>query len=413
MGSTDYYQALVPVRTLTAIARPAREMDEWAAQGIEERLQRDLNGKRIREEIVPYLTRSKDRFFGSLIVLVHKPAVFEYESLPEILGSKVPAAYRRDAQKMGFLTIDGGELIALDGQHRLVALRHVVQKDFDPIAVGGEFESVVPTDDVSVIFIEFENNEKTRRIFNKVNRYAKPTGRGDNILLSEDDGFSIVTRRLLNEDAPLGVKDDRGGLLVNWKSNTLAANSTQFTTLSAVYEIDKDILSHHGLSSFDERSRVNRPSDEELEDAFTVVEEWWTLMLDVLDCYKQAMSDYKTIPKLRDPESKHFLLFKPATQIALFRGILDAHQRGVSKKDVIQRANQINWRLDNDMWKEILVSVDGRMLASRGNIEFAARIVHYLVGAEKWKDIEVKALRNEYREKRGNMEGDELPEPIK
>ena len=39
----------------------------------------------------------------------------------------MPAAYKRAAEDIGFLTIEGGTFVALDGQHRLLALRQVVQ----------------------------------------------------------------------------------------------------------------------------------------------------------------------------------------------------------------------------------------------------------------------------------------------
>ena len=70
MGKTSYYSATVRASTLTAIARPASEMDDWAGKSISERMQRDLNTTRVSKEIVPYLLGSQDRFFGSIIVLV-------------------------------------------------------------------------------------------------------------------------------------------------------------------------------------------------------------------------------------------------------------------------------------------------------------------------------------------------------
>src|SRR5262249_27183700 len=158
--------------------RPAREMDEWANMGIDERMQRDPNLKRIRDEIVPYLAKSKDRLFGSLIILVYKGTI-AFEPIGD-LGTKIPAAYRKVAEKIGFITIDGGELIALDGQHRLLALRAIIQDGAE-----GEFVAEVPNDEITVMFVQHESNEKTRRIFNKVNRYAKPTSRSDNIITSE------------------------------------------------------------------------------------------------------------------------------------------------------------------------------------------------------------------------------------
>ena len=40
-------------------------------------------------------------------------------------------------------------------------------------------------DEVCVIFIGYESDMKTRRIFNTINRYAKKTSRGDDIITSD------------------------------------------------------------------------------------------------------------------------------------------------------------------------------------------------------------------------------------
>ena len=68
---------------------------------------------------------------------------------------------------MGFLTIDGGTLIALDGQHRLLALKDVCENPTE-----GDYSVQVPNDEVSVIFLNHESAQKTRSIFNTVNKYA-------------------------------------------------------------------------------------------------------------------------------------------------------------------------------------------------------------------------------------------------
>ena len=47
----------------------------------------------------------------------------------------------------------------------------------------------VPEDDVSVIFIEFENFEKSRGIFSVINRYAKPATSGQNIKFDQSMGM--------------------------------------------------------------------------------------------------------------------------------------------------------------------------------------------------------------------------------
>ena len=111
MGSTDYYLTTIRARELCSLARAASERDDWSSWSIEERLQREVNEKRIRDEIVPYIRNSPDRFFGSLILLVYEPDVFEFEPVEEI-GATVPVAYRGVATRMGFLTIDGAEIAA-------------------------------------------------------------------------------------------------------------------------------------------------------------------------------------------------------------------------------------------------------------------------------------------------------------
>ena len=52
---------------------------------IEERMQREPNLARIKREIVPYLARHADRFFGSVIVLV-QPGSVEFEPILRTLS---------------------------------------------------------------------------------------------------------------------------------------------------------------------------------------------------------------------------------------------------------------------------------------------------------------------------------------
>jgi DNA sulfur modification protein DndB len=405
MGSTTYYETTMPARELVVAARPATELDGWATQSVEERLQRELNEKRVRDEIVPYLARSADRFFGSVIVLIYNGEV-TFEPLEQV-GGKVPAAYKSVALRLGFLTIEGGQLIVLDGQHRHRGLQDVIQAR----NVEGEFVSQVPSDDVCVIFIEHESDEKTRRIFNKVNRYAKPTTRGDNIITSEDDGIAILTRYLLEEGAPLGARGPHGETaLVNWKSNTLAARSTQLTTISAVYETVKDILAIEGMEAeaFDERKRVNRPTEEEIAAAYEIVERWWKRVLDGLGPYRDALSDLALIPKLREDS----LLFKPLGQVALFRGLLLAARNGVNPDVAVRRASELDWTISADVWRETIVRANGKMVARKEAMDLAAHLIAYLVGADEMAEDDVDKLRVAYARARNEDESEPLPTPV-
>lgn len=398
MGDTEFFEGIISAQELVHSARPASELDTWASMGIEERMQRDPNLKRIMQEIAPYLAKSKDRFFGSVIVLVYKGDVY-FESLKE-LGGKVPAAYRSVGENMGALTIDGGRLIVLDGQHRLLALEKVIKHE-----VIGPYTTEVPDDDVCVIFIRHESDEKTRRIFNKVNRYAKPTNRGDNLITSEDDGAAIITRWLLRDEAPLGKIN--GEEIVNWTSNTLSARSTKLTTISAVYETVKLILADQGVHWDDKE----RPNDAALEAGFEVVEWFWQEVLQGLEPYRKALGDIAQIPKMREDSEPYSLLFKPAAQLAFFKGLILAKAGGrLTLKEAVERANKVDWRMSSEIWLDVMVRSSGAIDASPPARELAAQLIAYLIAADKMAENEIARIQVEIDRVLGHHKP--LPTPV-
>jgi DNA sulfur modification protein DndB len=426
MGSTDFYEAKMTAREIVAAARPAREMDGWANFSIEERLQRELNEKRVHDEIVPYLARSKDRYFSSIVVLIYN-ADITYEALAEVITKGLPAAYKSVAKDVGFLTINGGELVVLDGQHRMAALREVIQSK-EPV---GDFAKDVPTDELAVIFVPWVDSEHTRRIFNKINRTAKPTTRGDNIITSEDDGFAIVTRWLLRDGEPLGLKDTKGDLIVNWKSNTLADRSTQFTTISAVYDTVQSILGHYNMrDEFNEKKNVVRPTDDQLEEAHSHVKDWWLAVLDGIKAFKQTLANPVEIPAMRKDGEPTSLLFKPAAHIVLFRALVRTVDLGLSLDEAIDRADKIDWNITSDVWRDVLIAPNGRIIARSENYETTADLIAYLIADDKMTGEAIENIRarvakfkgeegtegaDEYGEDEGGEEEYklyELPQPV-
>ncbi|MGW2403363.1 DNA sulfur modification protein DndB [Streptomyces sp. NPDC001739] len=379
MGTIEYYNAKLRAGDLAAIARAASKGDDWANLSIEERLQRNLNEKRVREELIPYLAKAEDRFFGSIIVLVHGPETFAYESFGKYLADDTPAAYQKVIEQMGALTIDGGDLIVLDGQHRWSALRSLVnRKDDKGTEITGPYVGAVRDDELAVVFVPFINNETTRRIFNKINKSAKPTGRSDNIITSEDDGYAILARRLLSAGEPLSLTDGKGDLIVNWKSNTLSNGSAQITTISAVYDTVRAICKENNFH-FEEKERVVRPGIRELDDAYEQVSHWWNLLLEHISVFKEATDYPDQIKDLRARESENLLL-KPAMHIALVRGLLIAtHRYQVKSAQAVKRINKIDWSLHSDLWRDILVSAGDRIVARNENYNYTAALIAYLI----------------------------------
>ncbi|WP_257279604.1 DNA sulfur modification protein DndB [Endozoicomonas sp. ISHI1] len=394
MGSNNYFVATLNAKELMAF-RAAGEIDEWANMGLEERLQRELNKKRVVDEIVPYLVKSSDRLFGSIIVLVFDGDI-HFESVADI-STKIPQAYKTQMSNMGFLTVEKGKYIILDGQHRWAAIREVIQNpDLD-----GEYKSDVPNDDIPVIFINHENNEKTRRIFNKLNRTAKTVSRGDYLITSEDDGYAIITRRLLELDyGPLGIVSGKD-LIVNWKSNTIATRSTQLTTISTVYETVKDILHCEGIKDFDEKSRVVRPSDEELDDGYAIAERWWKSVLASIPVYHDAIADSKILPQSRSEDQRWSMLLKPVGQMAFFKALVKINERGFNLATTLNNAQTLDWSISNSIWDNVLVRAGKKILSNKDNIDLGSELMAYILCPESLGSSQKEALLDRLNKAKG------------
>ncbi|RIT29556.1 DGQHR domain-containing protein [Mycobacteroides abscessus] len=409
MGINEFYETKMRARELIQAARVASERDTWASLSIEERLQRELNAKRVRDEIVPYLAMSEDRFFGSIIVLI-EDAEIEYESASRYLVKDVPAAYRKTFEQMGALTIDGGQFIILDGQHRWAALRCVIQgKDDKDNEVTGPEVGNVPDDELVVVFLPFSSPETTRRIFNKINRNARPTGRSDNIITSEDDGNAILSRRLLSAGEPLGAQREDNTLLVNWKTTTISPRSGQWTTISAVHSTVVDMLAAAEIR-FSEKDDVVRPTPEALDAAYEVVHDWWTAILQGVDAFREILNHPNDVAQIRKDHAEWGLLLKPAAHMVLVKALIRAEQRGVDREAAIKRLNRVDWALDSDTWRDVLITTGGRIMARSENYEISAEMLAYLIGADRMDaKAKSKALADVRRFRGAEWE---LPTPV-
>ena len=417
MGSTEYYQASVPARDLARITKIARELEEWTERSVFERFQRDIAIKRIQNEIVPYLVRCADRFFGAFIVVIYKPDLFEFHPVT-VRGAPPGHPYRLAAKKLGMLTIDGGSLVALDGQHRLVSFREVIN---DNNTYTGPHRDNVPNDELCVVFIKHESFEKTRRIFSKVNRHAKPTTPHENIITSEDDGYSIVTRWLVETTPPLdlggppppfAIRDGNGEPIIDLTRRQLRKNSPKFTTLPHLYESVRCILRANGIRHFDEKHRVNRPPDRELVEAYKHASHWWWLLRFHLPAYRRALNDLTTIPQSRETSSPDGLLFRPNAQVALVDGWARAFERGVSLTQALGYLQQINWSPKASPLTGIIVSATGSKMKTRKMArQRAARLVEYLVAANRLSPRELNRLRWDLAEETENPYY-RLPAPV-
>lgn len=404
MGNTPYYLAKMSAGQLIDSVGIAKELPEWPDMTADEKMQREYDIKRVVEEMVPYVVDDPNRFFGSLIIDIYSGSEdVVFESVEKTIPS-LPAAYRVPMKNMGFLTLPGKErLIALDGQHRLLALKIAI-KGVMGIPAGEKMSAAMnrlephpdlANEEISVIFVEHTDTQKIRKIFNKINKYAKQTSRGDNIITSDDDIFAVISRRLLTTGEPLAPIN--GIDLVNWKSNTLSTRSKQLTTLSALYTISGTLLKDNKYST------NVLPDDSEVEAAYDEVADYWKVLLSDLD----AFQEYIQLTRCDKPISimrENNLLYKPVTQMALAHVAKMAKNKGIEWRDVVEKLNKISWSFDNDIWLNLLVigSSNKKMITGKEAVRGVGMVISYLVMGDRMTKAELADVKTVYTNAKNN-----------
>ena len=241
-GSIDYYIVTMRAAELASKLHMPSELPGWEEMEIEERFQREVDYKRVRDHVAPYLAMDPDRFFGAMIVDIYNPEGVRFEPIKDVVTKALPGLYNSAANSFGFLHLEGGEiLVPLDGQHRLAAMRFAIEgKDQNRQPIPNFSPNLdVGRDEVTVILV-LHDPKKARKIFNKVNRYAKSTSKAEDLITADDDIVAVLVRKVV-------VNELIGERLVNYKSNTLSAKSPEFSTLSTLYDATLEFLQEvHG-----------------------------------------------------------------------------------------------------------------------------------------------------------------------
>lgn len=419
LGTTTYYQAKMTVEDLVNTVGLAIELPEWKDMTPDEKMQREPDLNRVVNEICPYFTEDEDRFFGSLIVDIYKGYEhLEFEPITKFVDSNTLAAAHKIAlEDAGFLTLPGREiLIALDGQHRLLAMKLSLKgasaisvtmlgnKKMTPQMQALEPHPELATEEVSVIFVEHRDNLKIRKIFNKVNKYARQTGRGQNIITSDDDVYATIARRLFAEGAVL-YKIGKNEL-VNWTSNTLSERSKQLTTVSALYTIAETMAKDSGWSP------KSMPTDEKaIEEAYEENVEFWKSLLDGMSVYQEYLKltrEDKPVSMLR----KDNLLMKPVTHMALAHVAFMAKKKGLEWAKIVQKLDKVDWSMENPVWFNILVipAAKKKVITGKESIRAAGMVISYMVMGDHMTAAEIHEVK-EIVQNASNGEND-LPEKV-
>ena len=406
-GSTDYYIVTMPAKELTERLVIPREMEGWTDLSLEERYQRDINYNRVRRQIAPYLVQDDDRFFGAFIVTMLHAEDTEFEPMTKIFGERVPNLYKSAGSAFGFLTLEGTEvLVPLDGQHRLAALGFAITgKDEKQQFIRDLEPRIDVAEDICTVMLIKHDETKSRKIFNKVNRYAKKTSKAENLITADDDVIAVIVR-----EAVVGIDNIIPDVLVNAKSNTLTVKASEFTTLSALYEGTKYLLE-------DTHGRINT---ETLPDKATQgvmrkeALEFWETLCSYIEIFSAAVHDPTDQGDDRRREIRaDYLLGKPVAQWALVQAIVQlceedsstGHRMGL--KEACQLVNRLDWSVSEPRWQQVLMNGD-RVVSGKSAVNFASRVIAYWLG-QNLDDQAISELRERYTSQGGTGQ---LAEPI-
>ena len=395
LGDVDYFVISMKAQELVDKVKIPKEMEGWEDLSIEERYQRDINYTRVRNQIAPYLASDSSRFFGAVVLAAMNfgEAVL-FEPLSEVTTRGLPGLYRTAASDMGFLTFTGGEiLVPLDGQHRLKAIEFAVTGRDES---GHDIPLITPCtalaqDDVTVILVPYEAR-KARKIFTRVNRYARPTTTGQNIVTDDDDIIAVLARETANELI--------GADLTRFRSNTLRKGDPEFTTLAILYNCNEAIVT----ATFPEGKidKTHLPSAAKQELYRAKVKEVWEVLLDRIEVFVDALSDPSNGGDDRRREIRRTsLLGKPVAQECLVRAFmrLTGPPTNMSAEDACVRLNGLSWDIsesDIKLWENVLWTggVDGKAITK--NRTLATAIISYCAG-ERISDDARSDLLDEYR----------------
>ena len=345
-------------------------------------IQRALNEKRIRESICGFLQKDH-RFFSSLVAatLDGNPR-FIPVSIAE--GGEAEMVFGGSGvdDSFGILRMDQTrKCYALDGQHRLAAIRSMLDLEFrEKMKIKGSID--VPDgfaeEEIAVIMvlrgekdpIGFENN--FRRLFASLNRYAKKTDDDTNIIMDEDDAFALLTREMISS-FPF-FRDDSNpqssSSLVKMTGKNLNPADTHFTTLQTLYAMNKILLRTEEREK-DKRWRskmfiADRPKEEELNQWYSELQRCWEAILQVLPDLRKTPQNMRQPGE--DKSKKDHMFFRPIGQkmlARLVRELLDEKfpAKGFASVDemtkVLAPLGEIEWDIRDIPWRG-LVSRPGK-----------------------------------------------------
>ncbi|MET7299937.1 DNA sulfur modification protein DndB [Embleya sp. NPDC005575] len=391
VGNWTYYSCLMSYAQVAREINFAHELGGNRDLGT--MIQRGVGTR--TQYITEYLLTNENRFLGALIIAVWGG---DPNYLSVTMDAENQAVLQGLDRNFGVLTFDGTQqFFALDGQHRLKAIKDAIKQNPE---LGNE--------DINVIVVpHFDTDEgrrRTRRLFTNINRNAKSTNLQENIALDEDDSFAILTRRLLDDDEFLKrdkvvlvfSKVGQDGELV-LAQRSVSASSPAWSTIAVVYDIVKEI--GYDLPCTTEQSK-QRATDELLDQSFEIVAVRLRELLDACGNLRQrylASVSPKDVraPKGRDGAGHPFM--RPAIQNQVAKVVRHILEQGALEwPEIMKRLSALDWKMTSapfsSMWIETPEGAKAKGKMASGNTQLLYDLLQVHVAPRSKAQIS-RALR--------------------
>ncbi len=402
MGDWTYYVTVVHMSDFAERVKIARDIHPNDA--LHELMQRSLD-RGHTNKIKDFLLNDEQHFFSSMVVGVYggQPQWLELQISPnEYLKQGAPTSVE---QSVGILVLSGTEdLYAIDGQHRLVGIQKAIK---EKESLGEE--------QVSVIFVSHRKTEegllRTRRLFARLNRYAKPVNTYEKIALDEDDLVAIIVRRLVDTH-PLF----RGKKVSASRSNSLGeTDKSSFTSLVFVYKsLDlflrlsgKDLKRTYEnlgiqipnsaiLKNWTEFKRF-RPDEAIVDHFYNAAQNLWDGLMryiPVLNSYASSSDNDPNASAYRNQSGGH-ILFRPIGIEIVISTIRSLTNDGMTLDNALEKISLVPMNLEGKPWVRVIWNdINKTMLTDRSNRDVAMRLLHFLS-----KDEPTASQERQLREK--------------
>lgn len=350
MGDRPYFVTTMTFNDVAEWLIPPRDVE--ASDELKDWIQRKRDHTRL-SSISSYLLNQNQHFFNAIVAGIFEgepewyPVVVTESPTLRAIDVKID---ERSKDAIGILRLQGNEQIfAIDGQHRVDGIKTAIAQNPE---LGQE--------ELCVIFVghksDSEGEERTRRLFTTLNRYARPVSKGEIIALDQDDAFAIITRKLIYTYAPLRL--DRFTTFTR-TTNLPSNESFAITTVLALYDLVKTLGVPKTSSGSRQRSQliIGPPEESKIETIYNLITDFWDLLIKYIKPIKAVTNRRASASKYRDDNGGHFL-FRPNGLIVFATAVRILLDRAEELEDIIHVLSKLPLELNEEPWRYVLWNPD-------------------------------------------------------